>query len=84
MRPRNSRYIPLSGGSPGPKRGDAGRAGTTAQRRLRRLAEQPRWGHRMPGAGAVTLEDQPGEAHAAGLLLSTAGDPMTGSGRAAK
>ena len=38
----------------------------------------------MPGAGAVTLEDQPGEAHAAGLLLSTAGGSMTRLGRAAK
>ena len=62
---------------PRTKRGDAGREGTTAQRGYDGWREQPRWGHRMPGAREVTLEDQPGEALAAGLLLSTAGDLMT-------
>ena len=44
----------------------------------------PRRSPGMPAAGVVTLEEQPGEGHAAGPLLSTAGDLMTGSGRAVK
>ena len=41
-------------------------------------------GHGMPRRRAVTPEDQPGGVGPAGLVLSIAGDSMTGSGRAAK